>query len=270
LAINAKPLEGKYVVVTRAPEQAAGLARALEALGARVVFLPAIEFAEPADLAPLDRAIEALEGFDWVFLTSANAARFFARRTHTLGCGLSANTAPRPKVAAIGRATAEAAEAAGLPVDSIARRSTGEELARELREQLRGRRVLLPTSDRARDELPRALAAAGAEVVQAVAYGTVARPADDSALEPLRRGAVDIVTFASPSAFLSLAEQLGLETVGKLTLAAIGPTTARAIRAAGLAVAIEARESSSAGLAEAIAEHFTCPAERGAEGAKRK
>jgi uroporphyrinogen-III synthase len=269
---SSKPLEGKRVVVTRAPEQSAALARALGALGASVVFLPAIEFAEPEDFAPLDRAIRSLERFDWLVFTSGNAVRFFARRARTLGREFSGTGGQHPKVAAIGRATAEAARGAWLPVDYTAHRSTGDELARELRDQVRGGRVLLPVSDRARDELPRALAAVGAEVVQAIAYRTVSAAADDAALELLRGGEVDVVTFASPSAFLSLAEQVGLETLGKLTLAAIGPTTAQAIRAAGLAAAIEAREASSTGLAEAIAHYFICPDEerRDAEAAEKQ
>ncbi len=269
-ATNARPLEGKRVVVTRAPEQSRRLARALEDFGAQIVYLPAIEFAEPEDFAPLDRAIESLERFHWIVFTSANAVRFFARRAQTLGRRISGDGAARPKVAAVGSATAEAAKIAGLTVDCTARRATGAELAAELGNRVRGQRVLLPASDRAREELPRALAAAGAEVVAAVAYRTIVTAADDSSLELLRRGAADVVTFASPSAFLSLAEQLGREALGKFVLAAIGPTTARAIRAAGLPVAIEARESGTAGLAKAIAEYFACPAERDAEGAKRK
>jgi uroporphyrinogen-III synthase len=284
LATDAKPLEGKRVVVTRASEQSAGLARALEALGAEVIFLPAIQFAEPEDSAALDRAIASLERFDWLVFTSGNAVRFFARRAAALGASLSAPAARlggRPKVAVVGEATAQAARAAGFSVEYVARRATASDLARELRDAVRRRRarlgrVLVPSSDRAADDFPRALAEAGAEVACPVAYRTLAAPADTAVLETLRRGEADVVSFASPSAFTGLASQLGEQALARCVLAAIGPTTARAIRDAGLPVAIEARTSTAAGLAEAIAAYFTAsavaPRAAGAadpEGAKR-
>jgi uroporphyrinogen-III synthase len=254
VGISGKPLEGKRVVVTRAPEQSAGFARELESLGAEVIFLPAIQFAEPEDYAALDQAIGSLARFDWLIFTSGNAVRFFARRAAALGARLSA---PGLKVAAVGGATAEAARAAGFSVDHVARRATGSDLARELRDAVEGRRVLVPSSDRASDAFARALVEAGAEVARPIAYRTLAAPADAPALETLRRGEADAVTFASPSAFAGVARHLGREALGGFALAAIGPTTARAIRAAGLPVAVEARESTAAGLAEAIAAYFT-------------
>jgi uroporphyrinogen-III synthase len=259
LGISAKPLEGKRVVVTRAPEQAAGLARALEDLGAEVIFLPAIQFAEPEDYAALDQAIASLAQVDWLIFTSGNAVRFFARRAAALGAGLSP-AAPGLKVAVVGGATAEAARAAGFSVDYVARRATGSDLARELGGAVKGRRVLVPSSDRASDDFARALAEAGAEVARPIAYRTLAGPADAPVLETLRRGEADAVTFASPSAFAGVARQLGARALARFALAAIGPTTAQAIRDAGLTVAVEARESTAAGLAEAIAAYFTASA----------
>ncbi len=73
----------------------------------------------------------------------------------------------------------------------------------------------------------------------------------------------------SPSAFHHLAEQVGSaelrEMSAHVTLAAIGPVTSAAIRDAGLPVAIEAREATTAALVAAIAEHF---AQRQASGVK--
>ena len=46
----------------------------------------------------------------------------------------------------------------------------------------------------------------------------------------------------------------------RVQFAAIGPTTARALREAGVRVAIEANETSSAGLADAIAKYYQQPA----------
>ena len=84
---------------------------------------------------------------------------------------------------------------------------------------------------------------------------------DPAILSRIERGDVDVGSFASPSAFRALGERLGVEGIRRLAvaarLAAIGPTTAAAIRRAGLQVAIEAEISTAAGLAAAIATHFS-------------
>ncbi len=257
---NSKPLVGKRVVVTRAPEQAGELLRELERLGAEVLLLPMVAFADPIDSAPLDASLRSLGRFDWVLFTSPNAVAFFAQRARTLGLDCRALQSPRPMVAAVGRATAQAAEAEGFRVDHVAIQSSGEGLARDLWGSVTGRRILLPRSDRAGRDLPNALAEAGAEVVEVVAYRTVAPPAESGVLERIRRGEVDVVAFASPSALHHLTEELPGEALqelaGRILLAAIGPTTAAAIRTAGLKVAIETEESTATGLAAAIARHF--------------
>src|SRR5437763_8736549 len=57
---NEKPLSGRTVMITRAREQAAEFAAALEGYGARVVSCPTIEIVAPESYAPLDDAIENL------------------------------------------------------------------------------------------------------------------------------------------------------------------------------------------------------------------
>ena len=109
--------------------------------------------------------------------------------------------------------------------------------------------VFLPRSDRADERLPSALREAGAEVTDAIAYRTTApQHLDPQALRRVRNAEVDAILFASPSAFHNLwdfilaAELAALST--RLQFAAIGPTTARALREAGVRVDIEAREPS--------------------------
>lgn len=260
-----KPLAGRCVVVTRAAEQSSELAGRLEALGAEVLALPLVAFAPAADPAPLDRALAELPNFDWLFLTSRNAVRFFADRGRATGLELPALLAPdrpRPRVAAVGHATERAAREHGWRVDHVSAGKSGLDLARELAEEVRGRRVLLPRSDRASAELPKALATAGADPVDVIAYRTLpAASLDPAVLGRIERGQADVVSFASPSAFSALLARLGQEKSRRVAaatrFAAIGPTTAAAIRRAGFEVAIEAEVSTAEGLAAAIAGHFT-------------
>src|SRR5579872_3763275 len=119
-----KPLSGKRIVVTRAPEQAQGMVHELQRFGAEVLLLPLIAFESPRDSRPLDMALHELSGFDWILFTSQNAVRFVARRLEQLG--LKQIT---PRIAAVGPATAEVARQRGFPVDYIAKNHTAHPLA---------------------------------------------------------------------------------------------------------------------------------------------
>jgi uroporphyrinogen III methyltransferase / synthase len=255
-------LAGKRVVVTRAPEQAGELAEALKGLGAEVLLLPAVEFLWPEDMSALDAAIARLADFGWILFTSQNAVRFFAKRLKAdAEPGGAAVSVAKLRAAAVGAATAEAARAEGFHVDYVAKNHTGEALARELESELRGKRVLLPRSDGADDRLPIALREAGAEVSEVVAYRTTAPKAPDpGALERVRSGEMDAIILASPSAFHNLCSWIPMAELAALSrrvqFAAIGPTTARALREAGAWVGIEATDASAAALADAIGNYY--------------
>jgi len=256
-----QPLAGKRIVVTRAPEQAGELIRELERLGAEVLILPTVSFAPPSDWQPVDSALRAICEFDWILLTSQNAVRFLAQRVRELKLDTKALEAGKPSIAAVGSATAQAAASAGFRVDYIAQERSGEGLARELQGSLRNRRVLLSRSDRADDRLPNLLREAGARVTEVVAYRTaVPKTLDTEIVDRFHRAEVDAIVFASPSAYHNLSDAMGAKRLAELSsrvdFAAIGPTTARALREASARVAIEANESSAAGLADAIGKHY--------------
>jgi uroporphyrinogen III methyltransferase/synthase len=248
-------------VVTRAPEQASELIRELERLGAEVLILSTVSFAPPSDWQPVDSALRAIDEFDWILLTSQNAVRFLAQRVRELKLGPKVLETEKPSIAAIGSATARAASESGFRVDYTARERSGEGLARELQASLKNSRVLLPRSDRADDRLPNLLRGAGAQVTEVVAYRTaVPEPPNAGIVDRVQRGEVDAIVFASPSAYHNLSDVIGAKQLAELSsrldFAAIGPTTARALREAAARVAIEANESSAAGLADAIAKHY--------------
>ena len=256
-----RPLQGKAVVITRAPEQSREFADALEGLGARVLQLPMICFAPSEDPAKLDAVLARLADFDWVLFTSQNAVRFFFRRSCRLDAAKLSH-ASGLRFAAIGAATAQAARNLDIRIDYVATVQTGEGFATELKTAMSGSRVLLPRSDRADDRLPAALRSAGAVVDEVVVYRTAMPESFDSAvIGEVKDGSANVIVFASPSAFDNFLGVIGAEEVKRLAekktqLAAIGPTTARAIRAAGLPVAIESDESSPVKMAAAIAEYY--------------
>ncbi len=256
-----QPLLGKRVVVTRAPEQAQELITRLAEAGAEVLLLPTLAFHPPKDPAPLDQAIRDLNQFDWILFTSRNAVRFFCERCRALGLEPPSGYTTRPQIAAVGPATAEAAQQQGIRVARVASRFLGAALAEELRSEVAGAKILLPRSDRAREELPVALRALGAVVTEVVAYQTGApAAADRRVLDRILVGEVDVVTFTSPTAFEHFLELAGGDRLRRLSssvvLAAIGPVTAAAIRDAGFPVAIEAEASTAEGLVAALMAYF--------------
>ena len=251
-----KPLAGRRIVVTRAPEQSGELVRTLEHLGGEVSLVPAVAFEPPEDSGPLDRALQEFSRFDWVLFTSQNAVRFASIRLKQLGLPPATR-----QIAAVGPATAATARHEGFRVDYVATNHTAHSLAGELCDQVADRSVFLPRSDRSDPAIAQALSEVGARVTDAIAYRTTApEPPPAAILSRLRSADFDVAIFSSPSAFHNFDGFLGTGSLAALAerthFAAIGPTTAKAMREAGVRVHIEAEEATSAGLADAIIRYF--------------
>ena len=189
------------VLVTRSPRQSSELATQLSALGLEPVLVPAIELAPPSSFDALDAALAQLSSYDWLIFTSANAVEAFHRRLESAGTARRSRGAVR--IAAIGPATARALESVGLAAEVIPPQAVAESLTEALLPHARqadgsATRFLLVRAEDARDVLPDALRAAGAEVTIAPAYRTVVPPgrsmpsANSSAVETPGIAAVDL------------------------------------------------------------------------------
>jgi uroporphyrinogen-III synthase len=262
--VGAGALSGRRIVITRAPEQAEELVDRLVEAGAEIRMLPMVRFVEASDPSALDRAIAELARFDWLIFTSGNAVRFFLGRCRFLGRW---PLRPGLRYAAVGLATREALKEQGLHEAFMPRQASAASLGSELAAELNGKSVLIPRSDRAADDLPSALRAAGAIVTDVVAYCTAAPESfDDAVIATLRRGDADAVAFFSPSAVDQFARLLGTEGLlqlrGRVAFAAIGPTTAAAIREAGAPVSVEAPAATTDSLVGELERYFTRQAAR--------
>jgi uroporphyrinogen-III synthase/uroporphyrinogen III methyltransferase/synthase len=248
-------LDGRTVVVTRGNGDSDALGDRLRALGASVRELPSIAIGPPESWGPLDDALRALDGFDWVIFASGNGVDRTLERMAALDVPVAALAAR--KLAAVGPATALRLARGVRAPDLVPGEAKGEALAAELAPRVRGRKVLLPRAADGRPELPRGLAAAGALLTAPDAYRTVPAPAET--LRPLAGwiagGEIDAVTFASPSAVKAVTGALGpeREALRKVLLSVIGPTTAAALRDAGFEVGAMPSEYTAPALAEAIA-----------------
>jgi uroporphyrinogen III methyltransferase/synthase len=247
------PLFGKRIVVTRAREQADALGSRLSALGAGVIDLPTIEIRPPADPAPLDRAIAALDTYDWLIFTSANGVRFFLDRLDDL-------RKLRAKICAIGPATRAAIEALHVKVDLMGKEYVAEGLLEAFSaHDLSGKRILLPRAAVARDLVPTTLAGRGARVDVVEAYRTVAPEHLAEQAREVLAGRPDCITFTSSSTVRNLVEAAGAESLRGIRVASIGPITTRTALELGIEVTAEAAVFTVEGLVDAVLDLYRAP-----------
>jgi uroporphyrinogen III methyltransferase/synthase len=237
-----KPLFGRRLVVTRPRAQASRFIDALETAGADVIACPTIEIVPPSSWAPLDGAIQQLEAYDWIVLTSVNGVAMFFERMRALRRDV--RMLHRAKIAAVGPETAAALEARGVMVDVVPEEFRAEGVAAAMHAAgVRGQRVLLARAAAAREILPALLRAAGAQVAEVASYAT-AMPRTDmgEVRELLAAGGIDLLTFTSSSTVRHFVALLGADAPSLLRDAAvgcIGPITADTARELGLRVAVQ-------------------------------
>ena len=251
------------VVVTRDEGPRGALRQALADRGADVRALPTTRTAPADDPGPLNDALDAVDTFDWLSFTSARGVDAVAEHPSWRATWTGAG---RPRVAAVGAATAERLRETGAPVDLEGKGFGGSDLAEEMIEAagdaVEGARILWPRSDRARPELMEKLQAAGAHVAAPIAYRTLPARPDDLAwfVDALERGDVDAVAFLSPSAASGLASALGTGDLARLTggpcVASIGPTTSAALRDLAAPPDVEATQPAVEELAAELMAHI--------------
>jgi uroporphyrinogen III methyltransferase/synthase len=248
--LEARPLNGKRVIVTRARAQASGFARRLAALGAEAIELPAIRIEPRIDTDQVRRAVHDLHTYALVCLTSPNGVGllFEAMRAH----GRDARALANATVAAIGPGTAAALAERGVLADVVPERFVAESLVEALAElPLAGKPALIARAAQARDVLPEALRERGAEVDVVSLYETLAEQPDAETLDRAREA--DYLTFTSSSTVRNLVKAVGARGLPDgARVVSIGPVTSEAVREAGLRVDVEAERHDIDGLIEAL------------------
>jgi uroporphyrinogen III methyltransferase / synthase len=247
------PLSGRTVAVTRARAQTSGLARRLRELGAEVVQAPVIRIQPLADRGtglqppPLD-----LSPYDLICLTSPNGvACLFEHLAQSNRHPTDARALAGARVAAIGTGTARALAEHGIAADIVPERYLAESLVEALAE-LPVRHALIARAREARDVLPDALRARGAEVDVLELYETVAEPLSPPALAAAR--AADYITFTSSSTVRFFLEAAGgsADLAPTTRIVSIGPVTSATLREHGLEPDLEAADHDIDGLVAAL------------------
>lgn len=221
-------LSGKRIIITRPVQLTQPLTEALRARGAEPILLPVVRIEPPLDFHQLDDALRELhqKKFEWIIFGSQNAVHALIDRARQINLDLR-QAIPSVQVAAVGQATADAAQEAGFRVTHIGK-GTGADLIAELAPRMHAKHVLLPRSDRAGAAHFAQLHLAGAHVREVIAYRTVCAETLDP--ESVSASAdADAILFFSPSAvhaFMALVQHDVLAPISDATgIGAIGPVT---------------------------------------------
>ena len=233
-------LAGHTIIVTRAAERAGGLTSLLIDGGATVLEIPVTTTVDALDAGiALEAAIDNIESYDWVVVTSPEGAHRFREAASRIE-----SSKQDFKIAAVGTATADAVGGADLVPHVQTGRSLGETFPSG------SGRVLLAVAESAGDDFERAARDKGWVVDRVTTYRTVpVTPTHDRSSEISQ---ADAITFASASSARAWHDVFGI-SMPKVVVA-MGPMTAQALNELGVQNVIVASEQTLKGLMTATAQ----------------
>lgn len=247
----------KRILITRPRSQANTFAQALRKAGFEPIFFPVIDIHPIAQNSALDGALGNLASYSWVIFTSVNGVEVVHSHLEKL---YLKHLPEVTRVAAIGPKTAQALRKHKIKTDFIPNEYRLEAILSGLGD-LKGRHVLLPRAEIARQALPEAIAQADGIAHEIAVYQTLPCQPDPTGLAAISAG-VDLVTFTSPSTvhnFMTIIRQAGMNPYnlpGKPEIACIGPVTSEAATQNGLVVHLIAEEYTTEGLVKVIEKHL--------------
>lgn len=255
---GAGALGNRGVLVTRAAHQAGHLCDLIEMQGGRTYRLPVLEILPPGNGQTLAAVRARLSDYDLAVFVSANAVRMAFP-----ALGPVRQWPQQLGVAAIGRQTAAALDAAGVTVSIVPQAGFTSEalLALDGMRDVDGKNILIVRGEGGREYLARELRERGAQVDYAEVYRRVLPEVDTSPiLEVWRQGNIDAVTIASLQSLENLQILLGEHGTQLLqdTLLVVGNRrTAEWAGARGYARIVIADDASDEAMVAALEQSFS-------------
>ncbi len=241
-------IEGKKILLTRPQNLNKEWAERFEAIGAITVIFPLIEITAIEDLTEIHDTAARINQFDWIIFNSINSARYSLEIINKVL--LSSH---KIQIAAIGSKTAAYLENHGLEVDFMPRVFTSAYMGEELGD-VKNRKILIPRTNIADDDLTEQLKKRGATVTELTVYNTAKVSGVHDELQKILDKGIDVVTFASSSAAESFCDLKVDKKNAKV--AVIGPVTAERCIKMGLKPDIIAESYTTEGLTQAILNYF--------------
>lgn len=251
-----RPLFGKRIVVTRTREQAGVLSRQFGEAGADVIELPTIRIEPPEDRKEFAELVTHAHEYDWLVFTSPNGVqRFFDAFFATYE---DARSLGNPRIAAIGKGTADKINEYWIAVDLIPKQFVAEGLVEAFKEQsIENLTVLWIKAAESRDIVGKGLMDQGAILDECIAYRTVPETEDPTGAKArLIESGAELITFTSASTVEHFFA-LDLPWPEGCVAGSIGPVTSKALRAHGMEPAFEAVPHDIPGLVAATKRYFS-------------
>ena len=124
------------------------------------------------DYTEADSVLTGIVDFDWIIFTSVNGGKYLFGRLHAMG--KDARSLSNAKVAAIGKTTAKRLKEFGIIADIVPQNESSAGLLEEFSKlDMKNKKVLLPQSEIASEELPDGLVKMGAVIKKVPIYKTV-------------------------------------------------------------------------------------------------
>ncbi|MDR2719859.1 MAG: uroporphyrinogen-III synthase [Nitrososphaerota archaeon] len=265
-------LKGKTIALTRPSGQAEEAGKLIEAKGGVPYYIPAIEIKPLSNPEPVNRFINELQAgtVDYVILMSTNGVKHLFEvaqnisQTNALQCGLA-----RSFVIGVGPRTAQELESYGVRVDLVPKKYSSEGLFEVLTaKNVAGKVIRIPRTTNAAPTLTNQLTDMGADVQEIHVYES-GLPIDENLknkfYDDLTSGRIDAILFGSglsaKNIFKMLTEKTSIEQLRKLlaekiTIVAIGPTTAQALDELNIKVDVVPRDYLFEEALSALAQHW--------------
>lgn len=254
-----KPLQNRKIVITRDKNQADELVKSLEAYGAECLVFPTIKISEPNDWTECNKALLEINNYNWIIFSSANGVGYFWNQARQMNSKEYKN-----KIAVVGKKTLRKLESFGLKANLIPEIFSAVGLIESFQKKnVKGKRILIPTSEIARDELQIGLESLGAKVNRITVYKNECyqNKFSEHILNAIEQNTIDALLFFSPSAFNCFIQILGPQVCENLkrtkaVIAAIGSTTAEAIELGGFKVEIIPEKGFQESMLQALVSYF--------------
>jgi len=229
------PLLDKKVLVPRGKDQAKSFSELVERYGGIPIEIPLIAFRPIEKNQRLQDCLKALDTYDWIIFTSNVTVETFFSFYNGVDTTF-------PKIAVIGKKTAELLKDKGLRAEFVPSAYVAEVFVAEFLPYINSSsRVLLPKGNLAREYIANALTEIGAVVDEVVIYETYMPEESRVKLARMLGGnQLDILTFTSPSTvdhLMDVVKENGLdEQLQNCVIGCIGPVTEKKLLGYGLVV----------------------------------
>ena len=242
----------KTVLVTRPKDQAASFVQKLEQYGLNSIVFPTIEIRPVSGWKVPD-----LTQFDGLFFTSPNSVTFFMGQLLRESSEELKNL-QQLKVWAVGKTTAQDLALHGVKTEPLPKISDAVTLMEEIDSStITGHSFLFLRGSLSLGTIPEVIKKRGGSCVELTVYENLPPSLEESAKikSLLEKGELSCLSFTSPSTAVNFFEAMGtIALPSGVQIAAIGTTTASALKKLGLHVDIIPESFDAPGFAKAIAE----------------